>query len=167
MLRGPGSSRSALLDIRGPSPGFGAAIRVLHWTRGLVLVALALSRALDLRNRGSIVAFAEEAESKELGEKSNDRRQANPRKAEAALSTGQLPICLSTSPIQMEQTTARLRKTFHYPVDNDSDDGLPEALDEEGIFTYPPLHLALSSHTLCKAERRLTFLQNKRISSAP
>ncbi|KAN0112984.1 hypothetical protein V8E51_005935 [Hyaloscypha variabilis] len=31
----------------------------------------------------------------------------------------------------MEQTTARLRKTFHYPTDNDSEDSLPEALDEE------------------------------------
>ncbi|KAG0646178.1 hypothetical protein D0Z07_8359 [Hyphodiscus hymeniophilus] len=31
----------------------------------------------------------------------------------------------------MEQTTARLRKTFHYPAGNDSDDSLPEALDEE------------------------------------
>ena len=33
----------------------------------------------------------------------------------------------------MEQTTARLRKTFHYPTDNDSEDSLPEALDEEGV----------------------------------
>ncbi|ESZ91681.1 hypothetical protein SBOR_7938 [Sclerotinia borealis F-4128] len=31
----------------------------------------------------------------------------------------------------MEQTTSRLRKTFRYPTDNDSDDSLPEALDEE------------------------------------
>ncbi|RAL64064.1 hypothetical protein DID88_003252 [Monilinia fructigena] len=31
----------------------------------------------------------------------------------------------------MEQTTSRLRKTFHYPTENDSDDSLPEALDEE------------------------------------
>ncbi|RDW82088.1 hypothetical protein BP6252_03200 [Coleophoma cylindrospora] len=31
----------------------------------------------------------------------------------------------------MDQTTSRLRKTFHYPDDNDSDDSLPEALDEE------------------------------------
>ncbi|KAJ8062360.1 hypothetical protein OCU04_008904 [Sclerotinia nivalis] len=31
----------------------------------------------------------------------------------------------------MEQTTARLRRTFRYPTDNDSDDSLPEALDEE------------------------------------
>ncbi|APA16080.1 predicted protein [Sclerotinia sclerotiorum 1980 UF-70] len=31
----------------------------------------------------------------------------------------------------MEQTTARLRKTFRYPTDSDSDDSLPEALDEE------------------------------------
>jgi len=31
----------------------------------------------------------------------------------------------------MEQTAARLRKTFHYPPDNDSEDLLPEALDEE------------------------------------
>ncbi|KAM3074236.1 hypothetical protein ACMFMG_002940 [Clarireedia jacksonii] len=31
----------------------------------------------------------------------------------------------------MDQTTSRLRKTFRYPADNDSDDSLPEALDEE------------------------------------
>jgi len=31
----------------------------------------------------------------------------------------------------MEQTSARLRKTFHYPADNDSTDSLPEVLDEE------------------------------------
>ncbi|TGO55401.1 hypothetical protein BOTNAR_0245g00060 [Botryotinia narcissicola] len=31
----------------------------------------------------------------------------------------------------MEQTTSRLRKTFRYPTDNDSDDSLPDALDEE------------------------------------
>lgn len=34
--------------------------------------------------------------------------------------------------VKMEQTTARLRKTFHYPTDNDEEDDLPEALDEEG-----------------------------------
>jgi hypothetical protein len=33
----------------------------------------------------------------------------------------------------MEQTTSRLRKTFQYPTDGDSDDDLPEALDEEGL----------------------------------
>jgi hypothetical protein len=37
----------------------------------------------------------------------------------------------------MEQTTARLRKTFHYPADNDSEDSLPEALDEEGLLFQP------------------------------
>jgi len=31
----------------------------------------------------------------------------------------------------MEQTVSRLRKSFHYPADNDSDDSAPEALDEE------------------------------------
>lgn len=36
----------------------------------------------------------------------------------------------------MEHTSARLRKTFHYPVDGDGDDDLPEALDEEGIVTF-------------------------------
>jgi hypothetical protein len=35
----------------------------------------------------------------------------------------------------MEQTTARLRKTFQYPTDNDSEDSLPEALDEQGKIT--------------------------------
>lgn len=34
----------------------------------------------------------------------------------------------------MEQTTSRLRKTFRYPTDDDSDDSLPEALDEEGML---------------------------------
>jgi hypothetical protein len=34
---------------------------------------------------------------------------------------------------EMEQTTARLRKTFQYPADNDDDDSQPEALDEEGL----------------------------------
>jgi len=38
----------------------------------------------------------------------------------------------------MEQTTARLRKTFHYLAHNDSEDSLPEALDEEGTFLSPP-----------------------------
>ncbi|KAH8811786.1 hypothetical protein F5884DRAFT_783426 [Xylogone sp. PMI_703] len=31
----------------------------------------------------------------------------------------------------MEQTTARLRKTFRYPSDNDSENSLPEVMDEE------------------------------------
>ncbi|RFU34170.1 hypothetical protein B7463_g2109, partial [Scytalidium lignicola] len=31
----------------------------------------------------------------------------------------------------MEETTARLRKTFRYPSDDDSDDSLPEVMDEE------------------------------------
>ena len=42
---------------------------------------------------------------------------------------------------KMEQTTARLRKTFHYPTENDSEDSLPEALDEEGTahsYSLPP-----------------------------
>jgi hypothetical protein len=41
----------------------------------------------------------------------------------------------STIPDNMEQTTAKLRKTFRYPTDNDSDDSLPEAMDEEGSST--------------------------------
>jgi hypothetical protein len=36
--------------------------------------------------------------------------------------------------VEMEQTSTKLRKTFRYPTDNDSDDDLPEALDEEGMF---------------------------------
>ena len=40
----------------------------------------------------------------------------------------------------MEQTTARLRKTFHYPTDDDDDDLLPEAFDEEGISLYITPH---------------------------
>jgi hypothetical protein len=40
----------------------------------------------------------------------------------------------------MDQTTSRLRKTFRYPTDNDSDDSLPEALDEEGNYrSYPSI----------------------------
>ncbi|KAH8601027.1 hypothetical protein B0O99DRAFT_610118 [Bisporella sp. PMI_857] len=31
----------------------------------------------------------------------------------------------------MDRTSARLRKTFRYPTDNDSDDSLPEAMDEQ------------------------------------
>ncbi len=34
--------------------------------------------------------------------------------------------------VGMEQTTSRLRKTFHYPTENDPEDDLPEALDEDG-----------------------------------
>lgn len=37
----------------------------------------------------------------------------------------------------MEQTTARLRKTFRYPTDGDEDDDLPQALDEEGLYSRP------------------------------
>ncbi|PQE30352.1 Histone acetyltransferase protein [Rutstroemia sp. NJR-2017a WRK4] len=40
---------------------------------------------------------------------------------------------------KMDQTTSRLRKTFRYPTDNDSDDSLPDALDEEGTATPPSL----------------------------
>jgi hypothetical protein len=29
--------------------------------------------------------------------------------------------------------TTRLRKTFHYPADDDAEDSMPEALDEEGL----------------------------------
>jgi hypothetical protein len=45
----------------------------------------------------------------------------------------------------MEQSTARLRKTFHYPAEDDSE---PEALDEEGqscstnfILPRLPIHI--------------------------
>jgi len=38
----------------------------------------------------------------------------------------------------MEQTTARLRKTFQYKNDDDSDESLPEALDEEGTLKATP-----------------------------
>jgi hypothetical protein len=36
----------------------------------------------------------------------------------------------------MEQTAARLRKTFHYPADTEPEDLLPDALDEEGTFPF-------------------------------
>jgi len=35
----------------------------------------------------------------------------------------------------MERTSAKLRKTFRYPTDDDSEDSLPEAMDEQGTFT--------------------------------
>ena len=54
----PGSSRSARLSIKGPDPGFGAAIRALLGTRFLPLKGLALSRTPDRRSRGSIVGIA-------------------------------------------------------------------------------------------------------------
>jgi hypothetical protein len=44
--------------MRGPSPGFGAAIKVLLDTKFLPFKVLILSRALDRRSRGSIVAIA-------------------------------------------------------------------------------------------------------------
>jgi hypothetical protein len=37
---------------------------------------------------------------------------------------------------RMERTTTRLRKTFQYPTDDDSEDDLPEVLDEEGDFPF-------------------------------
>lgn len=43
-------------------------------------------------------------------------------------------LCIETHIAEMEQTTSRLRKTFRYPTDNDSDDSSPEALDEEGML---------------------------------
>jgi hypothetical protein len=46
----------------------------------------------------------------------------------------------------MEQTTARLRKTFQYPTDNGSEDSLPEALDEEGVSLSFKLSLLLPNH---------------------
>lgn len=49
------------------------------------------------------------------------------------LSLSQDPTDTQKQQNNMEQTTARLRKTFQYPTDNDSDDSLPEALDEEGV----------------------------------
>jgi hypothetical protein len=56
----PGSSRSALLSINGPCPGFGAAIRVRLDTRLRPLTLPILGRALDRSNRGSIALPAVE-----------------------------------------------------------------------------------------------------------
>jgi hypothetical protein len=45
--------------------------------------------------------------------------------------------------------TTRLRKTFHYPADDDAEDSMPEALDEEGlspVFNYS-IHPILSHLT--------------------
>lgn len=37
----------------------------------------------------------------------------------------------------VRSTTARLRRTFQYPTDEDSTDSQPEALDEQGKLTSP------------------------------
>jgi len=42
----------------------------------------------------------------------------------------------------MEGTTAKLRKTFKYSTDEDYD-GLPEAMDEEGLFIILSLVIIL------------------------
>jgi hypothetical protein len=52
----PGSSRSGLLDIKGPSPGFGAAINALLCTTFLLGTFLALGSTRDRNNRWSILA---------------------------------------------------------------------------------------------------------------
>lgn len=36
--------------------------------------------------------------------------------------------------MDISETTARLRRTFHYPTDDSSNGGTPEVLDEEGMF---------------------------------
>jgi hypothetical protein len=56
--------------------------------------------------------------------------------------------------------TTRLRKTFHYPADDDADDSMPEALDEEGLsrsiqLFYTPK--SLSSHPLLNLQLYLSF----------
>lgn len=69
----------------------------------------------------------------------------------------------------MEQTTARLRKTFQYPADNDSDDSSPEALDEEGLSTPSQPHhtsLVVAFSTPFKRHYSNLTSQNKKISSA-
>lgn len=65
----------------------------------------------------------------------------------------------------MEHTTSRLRKTFHYPTENDSDDSLPEALDEEGMFE--PRHLPHAIHPCIHPSRRLTPLPYRTRESHP
>jgi len=60
----------------------------------------------------------------------------------------------------MEGTTSRLRKTFHYPADNDDDDSGPEALDEEGKFLLPSNFVQFS---LSKHHSLTPFMQSKRI----
>jgi hypothetical protein len=59
--------------------------------------------------------------------------------------------------VEMEQTSAKLRRTFRYPTDGDEDDDLPEALDEEGYFPvssflsltsiYPSIYPLTHTHT--------------------
>lgn len=39
--------------------------------------------------------------------------------------------------MDLTETTARLRRTFHYPTDDSSNSGgTPEVLDEEGEFSF-------------------------------
>jgi len=49
----------------------------------------------------------------------------------------------------MDQTTAHLRKTFKYPIDNNEDDDLPDAMDEEGqpSLLTPPFLPTPSYHS--------------------
>lgn len=49
---------------------------------------------------------------------------------------------------ETEMATARLRKTFQYPTDNDSEDEGPEAMDEEGMIIPQGRFSAFSPPTL-------------------
>ncbi|CZR53282.1 uncharacterized protein PAC_03160 [Phialocephala subalpina] len=65
----------------------------------------------------------------------------------------------------MEQTTARLRKTFHYPTDNDEEDDLPEALDEEEQEQV--IHTLHQQNTQTNNTYRLALLSLPLLSLVP
>jgi hypothetical protein len=137
----PGSSRSGLLSINGPCPGFGAATKVrleAHWTP---LTLTVLGSVFVRSNLASMLLAL-------LWLNVGFKKCSEVKKAFAWGRMFALFALFARSPTSpdtgqrchrtihqetiMEQTTARLRKTFHYPIDDD-DDSLPEALDEEGI----------------------------------
>jgi hypothetical protein len=150
----PGSSLSGRRSSNGPSPAFGAATNVLLAIACLPLKALYLGKALARSNRGSIVyvVCAEVSRLNSLGKRIFGRRaaeilptDARPRgRGDEATRLRSLPashfISFSTTQQpdgKMEQTSARPRKPFQYKADGDSDDSMPEALDEEGLSAIP------------------------------
>ena len=79
----------------------------------------------------------------------------------------------------MERTSAKLRKTFRYPTDDDSQDSIPEAMDEQGSFTsfqrnssfslpqflaspdYQTNNLSSEQENLIRTMQEQTITQNK------
>jgi hypothetical protein len=66
--------------------------------------------------------------------------------------------------VEMEQTSAKLRRTFRYPTDGDEDDDLPEALDEEGYF---PVSSFLSLTSIYPSIYPLTYTHTLTLSTLP